>query len=94
MGTLQLFKTKDSVVELEAYQATLEKTLQDLVEKNMETFFGVTFLQSEYVIANGRMDSIGIDENNCPVIFEYKQTEHRFGGVLFLRSQIGIYRSV
>jgi len=24
-------------------------------------FFGVTFLKSEYVIMNGRMDSIGID---------------------------------
>ena len=29
----------------------------------MQTFFGVTFLKSEYKITNGRMDSIGIDEN-------------------------------
>lgn len=40
----------------------------------MNTFFGVTFLKSEYRITNGRMDSIGIDENNCPVIFEYKRS--------------------
>ena len=38
----------------------------------MFEFFGVRFLQSEFRIDNGRMDSIGIDENNCPVIFEYK----------------------
>ena len=42
----------------------------------METFFGVRFLKSEYVITNGRMDSIGIDENNSPVIFEYKRSQN------------------
>lgn len=40
----------------------------------MEQFFGVTFLKSEYVITEGRMDSIGLDENNSPVIFEYKRS--------------------
>ena len=52
----------------------MEKELQKLLEENMNTFFGVTFLKSEYRITNGRMDSIGIDENNCPVIFEYKRS--------------------
>lgn len=43
----------------------------------MPTFFGVTFLKSEYVTSNsGRMDSLGIDENNCPVIFEYKRASN------------------
>lgn len=74
MSALQLFSVKGSVVELDAKQAVLEKDLQKLIEKNMEAFFGVTFLQSEYVITHGRMDSIGIDENNCPVIFEYKRS--------------------
>lgn len=32
--------------------------------------------KSEYVITNGRMDSIGIDENNCPVIVEYKRSSN------------------
>ena len=40
----------------------------------METFFGFRFLKSEYVITAGRMDSIGIDENNSSVIFEYKRS--------------------
>lgn len=40
----------------------------------METFFGVKFLKSEYVINEGRMDSIGLDENFSPVIFEYKRS--------------------
>ena len=65
---------KRQVKELNSNQVPLEKELQQLLEQNMSTFFGVTFLKSEYRITNGRMDSIGIDENNCPVIFEYKRS--------------------
>ena len=54
---------------------TLEKELQTVIENNMNIFFGVTFLASEYRTTDGgRMDSIGIDENHCPVIFEYKRS--------------------
>lgn len=74
MADIKLFKIKGEVEELPSKQVTLEKELQKLLEENMSTFFGVTFLKSEYRITNGRMDSIGIDENNCPVIFEYKRS--------------------
>lgn len=74
MADLKLFSIKDTVTELHSKQVTLEKELQKLLEENMYIFFGVTFLKSEYRITNGRMDSIGIDENNCPVIFEYKRS--------------------
>lgn len=74
MADFKLFTIKDNVAELPSSQIALEKELQILLEKNMTTFFGVTFLRSEYKITNGRMDSIGIDENNCPVIFEYKRS--------------------
>lgn len=41
----------------------------------MITFFGVKFLASEFTTTNGgRIDSLGIDEDNCPVIFEYKRS--------------------
>ena len=74
MSEIKLFETKNTVQELISTEVLLERELQSLIEKNMETFFGVRFLKSEYAIANGRMDSIGIDENNCPVIFEYKRS--------------------
>lgn len=74
MADIKLFNIKGKVEELTSNQVTLEKELQQLLEENMNTFFGVTFLKSEYRITNGRMDSIGIDENNCPVIFEYKRS--------------------
>lgn len=74
MADFKLFSIKNGVSELPSSQVALERELQTLLEKNMMTFFGVTFLRSEYKITNGRMDSIGIDENNCPVIFEYKRS--------------------
>ncbi len=74
MADIKLFSIKGQIEELQSKEVTLEKELQKLLEENMNTFFGVTFLKSEYRITNGRMDSIGIDENNCPVIFEYKRS--------------------
>ena len=74
MADIKLFDIKGIVQELPSKQVAVEKDLQKLLEENMQTFFGVTFLKSEYRITNGRMDSIGIDENNCPVIFEYKRS--------------------
>lgn len=74
MAELKLFKINGDVEELKSKSATIEKELQSIIEQNMQEFFGVRFLASEYRIDNGRMDSIGIDENNCPVIFEYKRS--------------------
>lgn len=71
MSDINLFHIKNEVKELKTESVLLEKEIQTLIENNMEIFFGVRFLATEYAITNGRMDSIGIDENNCPVIFEY-----------------------
>lgn len=76
MSEIKLFDIKDGVRLLTSSEVLLERELQTLIERNMETFFGVRFLKSEYSITNGRMDSIGIDENNCPVIFEYKRSSN------------------
>jgi predicted transport protein len=73
---IKLFSTGSTVKERVSSEAVLERDLQSLIEKNMELFFGVRFLKSEYAITNGRMDSVGIDENNSPVIFEYKRSQN------------------
>lgn len=78
MSDLKLFRITDgTATELEGSHALLEKHLQRTVEANMETLFGVRFLQSEYRTGDrhgGRIDSLGIDETCSPVIFEYKRT--------------------
>lgn len=77
MGDLKLFRLdQGKAAELVGTAMALEKSLQTLIEHNMETLFGVRFLASEYSIGikhGGRMDSLGIDENGNPVIFEYKR---------------------
>lgn len=75
MADIKLFEIGNGAKEYKGKNVVLEKELQTIIEKNMDTFFGVTFLASEYSTTDGgRMDSIGIDENNCPVIFEYKRS--------------------
>lgn len=77
MGDIKLFKIKDEVEEIEGISMQLEKHLQNIIEENMEVFLGVKFLATEYStgkVHNGRIDSLGIDENNCPVIIEYKRS--------------------
>lgn len=77
MSDLKLFRLDGpSVCEIEGSSAALEKSLQDLIERNLETFLGVRFLASEFSTGRehgGRMDTLGIDENGCPVIIEYKR---------------------
>ncbi len=76
MAEIKLFSLNEGVKECTSSEVILEKELQTLIEQNMEIFFGVRFLKSEYAVTNGRMDSIGIDENNSPVIFEYKRSQN------------------
>ena len=48
-----------------------------LIERNMEALFGVRFVASEHSTGKkhgGRIDSLGLDENGSPVIFEYKRS--------------------
>ena len=77
MSDIKLFRIHNGVEELSATWVSLERELQTLIEQNMSTFFGVNFLKTEYVTSNGgRIDSLGVDENNCPVIFEYKRSSN------------------
>lgn len=77
MSDLKIFKLNQSKVqELENKTFALERSLQTLIEQNMTDIFGIAFLETEYSTGKehgGRIDSLGIDENNCPVIVEYKR---------------------
>lgn len=77
MSDLKLFKINDSSVnELKSNSAKIEKSLQNQIEQDLDTYLGVTFLNSEYstgVKHGGRIDTLGIDENGSPVIIEYKR---------------------
>jgi len=78
LSTIKLFKTKNSnATELNVQSIAVEKSLQNTIEHNLEMFLGVKFLASEYGTGKthgGRIDTLGIDENNAPVIIEYKRS--------------------
>ncbi|MEW4368239.1 DUF5655 domain-containing protein [Paenibacillus kandeliae] len=77
MGDIKLFRLVDNgVEELIGYTIAVEKSLQTLMECNLEALIGVRFLASEYSTGKrhgGRIDTLGLDENNSPVIIEYKR---------------------
>lgn len=78
MSDLKLFSLQAGAAkQLPASSMALEKSLQTLIEKNLETFLGVRFLATEHSTGPkhaGRIDTLGLDENGCPVIIEYKKT--------------------
>ena len=52
----------------------IEKDIQKIVEKNIDTIFGLKFISSEYTLNNLRIDSLCFDtETNSFVIIEYKK---------------------
>ncbi|MEC5205514.1 putative transport protein [Vogesella perlucida] len=79
MADLRLFHLKASqVTELSGTASDLEKPLQTLIERNLETLLGIRFVASEYTTGKthgGRIDTLGLDENHCPVIIEYKRSQ-------------------
>jgi predicted transport protein len=77
LADIKLFQLQsDSAHELRAESVDIEKSLQSLMEHHLESFLGVRFLATEYVTGKthgGRIDTLGLDDNNCPVIIEYKR---------------------
>lgn len=64
------------VTELAGAAVQVEKSLQNLFEANLESLLGIRFLASEHStgpVHGGRIDTLGLDEDNSPVIIEYKR---------------------
>ena len=78
MSDIKLFNLKDGrAIEISGSAVSLEKSLQTTIEKNLEPLLGIRFLASEHDTGpkhGGRIDTLGIDENGCPVIIEYKRS--------------------
>lgn len=77
MADIKLFRLeRDTARELLGTSVAIEKTLQTVIERHLETLLGVRFIASEYATGKahgGRIDTLGIDENHAPVIIEYKR---------------------
>ncbi len=78
MSDIKLFRlTQGQASELQGDASDLEKPLQTLIENNLDPLLGIRFLASEHSTGKthaGRIDTLGLDENQFPVIIEYKRS--------------------
>jgi predicted transport protein len=78
MSDIKLFRLSGSTAtELQGNASDLEKPLQTLIEANLQPLLSIRFIASEHSTGKthgGRIDSLGLDENHCPVILEYKRS--------------------
>lgn len=78
MSDIRLFRIhQDKATAIEGTASHLEKPLQTLIEQNLDPLLGIRFIASEYSTGKthaGRIDTLGLDENHCPVILEYKRS--------------------
>lgn len=78
MSAISLFRfTAGKAAELQGKQSDLEKKLQNLIEDNLAPLLGARLLATEYGTGpkhGGRIDTLGVDENDSPVILEYKRS--------------------
>jgi predicted transport protein len=80
VSDIKLFRlVGNAAKEIQGTASDLEKPLQTLIETNLQPLLGIRFLATEYSTGKthgGRIDTLGLDENNSPVIIEYKSESH------------------
>lgn len=80
MPIYKINKTKAVQISLKEDGFGSEADLQNFFAKNLDEILGVRFIEKKYPINYGgidyEIDTLGIDENNSPVIIEYKWKEN------------------
>lgn len=71
---MPLFKVLPDLAleKIERQEFSNEEELHRLIEKNLLYVMGIRLIATEYPIPNGRIDTLGLDEDEIPVIIEYK----------------------
>lgn len=72
---MDLYKlNKSKLEEINNIPFKLEKSIQTLVEDNLQILFGLEFVKTEFQLNNLRIDTLGFDQQtNSFVIIEYKK---------------------
>ena len=80
MSDIKLFRTSNGTVEeLKGTSVDGREVLQKLIEQHSKISWHplsrIRALPAKFT--GGRIDTLGIDENGCPVIIEYKRSAQR-----------------
>ena len=55
-----------------------EAELHKLIDNNLQEIFKIRYIKDEHITEkHGRIETIGLDESNRPVIIEYKKTKEK-----------------
>ena len=75
---MQLFNIKhDKLNSIDEQPFKLEKDIQNLFEKNLQTISNLKFVKSEFAVKDYRIDTLAYDtEANAFVIIEYKKSSN------------------
>ena len=70
-------KTHNTLKEINHVDFKLEKDIQRLLENNLETVFGLQFLETEFPLKDMRFDTVAYDKESAAfVIIEYKKVRN------------------
>ena len=75
MAEIKLFRLGNQVEEIKSVETSFDVNLEQIIEDNSKSFFGVTFVANNYVIGSAKIPTVGLDENRCPVVFVYAKDE-------------------
>ncbi|MBK5190332.1 MAG: hypothetical protein JJE19_02400 [Methanosarcinales archaeon] len=55
-----------------------EKELHYLIDENLREIFGIRYIKDEHITdKHGRIETLGLDESNRPVVIEYKKVKEK-----------------
>jgi len=76
MPLFEIKKDKANKINQKEFKNELE--LHQLIDKNLEEIFGVRYIKDEHITdKHGRIETLGIDESNRPIVIEYKKTKEK-----------------
>jgi predicted transport protein len=66
---------KGKAVKINTRDFKSELELHQLIDKNLEEIFEIRYIKDEHITdKHGRIETLGIDSSNRPVVIEYKKT--------------------
>ena len=76
MPLFEIKNSKAKKVNQKEFKNELE--LHQLIDKNLEEIFGVRYIKDEHITdKHGRIETLGLDESNRPIVIEYKRTKEK-----------------
>ncbi len=76
MPLFELKNDKAKKVTQKEFKNELE--LHHLIDKNLEEIFAVRYIKDEYITQkHGRIETLGLDESNRPIVIEYKRIKEK-----------------